>query len=245
MKKLKFFILILTVAALGCSPVYYSPNTQNVPLITQKGEKIVNVCVGSSNANNIFNSVSVFDLQGAYGFTNNLALQLNAGFYGVAKNERGGGGNGKIFETGIGYFAPVDQHFVFEVFGLFGYGSFKNNVSGSASNTVNENISGNIIRYGIQPDFGYKSKNISIAVSSRLLKMNYRGVEGNLIYDGENQINLLEQNSSYYLFEPALTLKAGWEPIKIQLQLGNSFNLTNPDFRQGEAYFTGGIHLKF
>ena len=158
MKKLIIIILVLLILSLGCSPIYYSPNTQNVPLISAKGEKNVSVNAGSSNANSLFNSVSVFDMQGSYGLTNSLAIQLNAGFFNVTKNERGGGGNCKLFETAIGYYVPVNKHFLFETYALLGYGNFKSIVSGPASNTINENISGSLLRYGIQPDFGYKSK---------------------------------------------------------------------------------------
>ncbi|MBP6236010.1 MAG: hypothetical protein KA270_09295 [Saprospiraceae bacterium] len=245
MKKLIIFILGLLILSLGCSPIYYSPNAQNVPLISAKGEKNISVNAGSSNANNLFNSVSVLDLQGSYGITNRLAIQLNAGFFNVSKNERGGGGNGKLFETAIGYYVPVNEHFLFETYALFGFGNFNNIVSGPASNTINENISGSLMRYGIQPDFGYKSKDISVAVSTRLLKLNYFDISGNLTYEGENQVDYLTQNSSYLLFEPALTLRAGWQAFKIQLQLGNSYNLTNVSFRQGKTFFIAGFHLNF
>ena len=47
MKKLIIFILVLLILSLGCSPIYYSPNAQNVPLISAKGEKNVSVNAGS------------------------------------------------------------------------------------------------------------------------------------------------------------------------------------------------------
>lgn len=40
MKKFNLLILPFLFLLASCSPKYYSPNTQNVPLISQQGETI-------------------------------------------------------------------------------------------------------------------------------------------------------------------------------------------------------------
>ena len=72
MKNLKIIIIILAVTVItSCSPKYYVPNTQNVPLISERGETNLTL---SGNGNQV-------EFQGAYGVSDNIALQANAGLF--------------------------------------------------------------------------------------------------------------------------------------------------------------------
>jgi hypothetical protein len=106
-------------------------------------------------------------------------------------------------------------------------------------------ISASVLRYGIQPNFGYKSNNFSAALSSRVVNLTYSNIEGDLIFDGVDQVNYLKDNSSNFLIEPALTLRGGFEKIKLQLQYGYSINLSNNDFTQDKSYLTLGLNFNF
>ena len=84
---------------------------------------------------------------------------------------------------------------------------------------------------------------VSIAVSSRIVSLNYSNIKGDLIFEGTNQTKYLGDNKNYFLLEPALTIKGGFEKIKLQLQYGYSWNLTNSNFKQANALLTLGLNI--
>ena len=224
--------LALVILMAGCNPKFYSPNTQNVPLISEKGETNLTL---SGNPNQV-------EFQGAYGVTDAFAIQVNGGLFIPSDLDNGDGGSGKFFEVGGGYYRPVADNFVFETYGLIGFGNVENHFP---SRSEGRDISANILRFGIQPNFGYKSKYFSAAVSTRLVNLMYNSIDGDLIFDGENQMAYLESNKSNFLFEPALTLRGGFEKLKLQLQFGYSLNLSNSDFRQDKSAMTVGLNFNF
>lgn len=232
-------ILAFAIATLiaGCSPKYYSPNTQNVPLLSERGE--VNLSLAGSG-----NQVEV---QGAYAAGSNFGLQLNGGAFIPKDADNGDGGSGKYIELGAGYFNPLSDKLVFEVYGLLGTGSVENELrSRATTNPVTTGvISANLFRAGIQPNFGFKSKYFSAAVSSRIAHLTYSNIDGDLIYNAVNQEQYLGDNKSNFLIEPALTIRAGVEKVKFQFQLGHSFNLSNSEFRQDNTYATAGLNFRF
>ena len=229
---ISFFLLILIT---GCNPKFYSPNTQNVPLISEKGETNLTL---SANGNQV-------EFQGAHGITDAIAIQANGGLFIPSDLDNGDGGSGKFFEVGVGYYTPVAEGFVFETYGLIGFGNMENHFPSKPEGNTGADISSNIIRFGIQPNFGYKSKYFSAAVSSRFVNLMYTGIEGDLIFGGENQVEYLEANKSNFLIEPALTLRGGLERLKLQLQIGYSLNLSNSDFKQDKTSMTLGLNFNF
>lgn len=237
MKKPTFRLLALACALLsGCNPNYYIPNTQNAPLISAKGETNLTV---SGNANQV-------EFQGAYGAGNNFSIQLNGGLMRPKDQDNGDGGSGKFVEAGLGYFKPLQNNFVFETYGLFGLGSVENHFPSTTTGAVNSGkISANLMRYGIQPVIGYKSKYFSVAGSARVVNLNYSNISGNLIYQNEDQRTYLENHKSNFLIEPALTLRGGIEKVKIQLQFVKSLNLSDSDFKQDTEMMTVGLNFKF
>lgn len=68
-------------------------------------------------------------------------------------------------------------------------------------------------------------------------------MEGDLIFDGVNQVNYLKENNSNFIIEPALTIRGGLEKIKLQLQYGYSMNLSNSTFTQDKGYLTIGLNF--
>jgi hypothetical protein len=237
MKKITLLAVLGCILMTGCNPIFYTPNTQNVPLISQKGETNITL---SGNGNRV-------ELQGAYGVTDGFAVNANGGLFIPANLSNGNGGSGKFMEIGGGYFNPVSNHLVFETYGIIGLGSMENHLPTTVTQNpqTTGNISANIFRYGIQPNFGYKSKYFSAAISSRIVSLNYSNVMGNLIFEGKNQVDYLNENRSSVLLEPALTLKAGLEMVKLQIQYGYSLNLTNSNFRQDNPFLTVGLNFFF
>lgn len=221
----------------SCSPTFYSPNAQHVPLLSQKGETALTL---AGNGNQV-------EFHGAYALTDHFALKANAGWFIPRDLDNGNGGSGKLVELGGGYFQPIHDNWIFEAYGQIGFGGFENHLPSTSVDYPNTkgNISANMLRIGIQPNFGYKSKYFTAALSARIANLSYSKIEGDLIFDNINQANFLKDNNSYYLLEPALTVSGGLEKIKLQWQYGYSLNLTNSNFKQENLFLTIGLNFNF
>jgi hypothetical protein len=65
------------------------------------------------------------------------------------------------------------------------------------------------------------------------------------LFDEVDQVAYLNGLETQFLLEPAITVRAGRDPIKVLAQLGGSRNLTTPDFRQIEKYLAVGVVYSF
>lgn len=236
--KLRNILLILALAAFSaCNPKYYSPNTQNVPLISRQGD--INL-TAAGNGNQV-------ELLAAMGATESLAIMANAGLYIPSDMDNGNGGDGQFGEVGLGYYSVSEDNTIFETYALIGFGALENRMP----STIEENpetegkISANVFRFALQPNFGYKSKNLEMAVSSRFALLSYSNIVGDLIFDGKPQKDYLSENNLGFLVEPAFTVRGGLENVKMQAQFGYSLNVTNSDFRQDKAFMTLGFNFSF
>ena len=233
----QFFLVLMLAIMASCSPKYYTTNTQNVPLISEKGETNLTL---AGNGNQV-------EFQGAYGVGSNIAIQANAGLFIPPDLDNGDGGSGNFFEAGLGYFKPMENHFVFELYGLAGAGSVENHLPSTANINpgTKGDLSANIFRFGLQPNFGFKSKYFSAAVSSRFINLRYSNIDDDLIYNNQDAADYLRENNSLFLIEPALTIRGGLDKIKLQLQVGYSWNVTNENFRQDKEFLTIGLNFNF
>lgn len=100
-------------------------------------------------------------------------------------------------------------------------------------------------RLGTQPSIAYSSDYFEAALSTRIARLHYNNIRGNLMNGEVNEIEYLRENSSSTLPEPAVTLRAGMKNIKLQYQILGSMNLPNPDFKQKKQQHTLGIYLMF
>lgn len=225
--------LVLSVA---CSPKYYVPNTQNVPLIGAQGEGHLTV---AGNANQV-------EVQGAYGLGDALAIQVNGGLVRPGDEDNGNGGSGKLIEGGLGYFLNISPTVLFDVYALAGAGTVENHFPGSVSanpGTTGE-ISANLWRFGIQPSISYHTNNWSISGSARVSRLSFSDITGSLIFDNADQVDYLTTNNSHTLFEPALTLRAGTGRLQLQVQAAKSINITDSNFRQDDRLATVALVLR-
>ncbi|MBP6759581.1 MAG: hypothetical protein KA133_10045, partial [Flavobacterium sp.] len=216
--------LLICVAFAGCGPVYYVPNTQNVPVIKKKGQTNLTLGINSSESTN------GYEFQGAYGLTDKIALQFNIDR--IKSSDDVSNGSGNFIEFGPGYYKNLSKHFVFETYGLLGLGGFKY----EEYNNTPQKINANFFRVAVQPSISFSSKYFIASLSGRVANLNYNSVSGNY-YD----IDYLKAHNSYWLVEPALTLQGGPENVKIFLQFQISENLTNPLFQQDYTLVTFGL----
>ena len=219
MKKLGIGIIVLGVLGLSsCSPKYYVANTQNVPLLSEKGEVDLTV---SGNGDKV-------EFQGAFAITDFLGIKANGGVFIPSDLDNGNGGSGKFGELGIGYFTKLreSENWIFETYAIGGFGTMENHLPSTLEDhpTTTGKISANSFRVGIQPNIGYKSEYFTIALSSRFVHLSYDKIRGDLMFNNTQQTTYLSDHSSNFLIEPALTIKGGFEKIKLQLQYGYSLD---------------------
>lgn len=243
MKKL-FLCSIPVLVLAACSPVYYAPSTQHIPLLTEGEEFTVS---GSYLGTE---SVDAATLRGAYALNSNWGLMAGGSlFFGEDTEDNDSFGNGGYFEAGAGYFTKVSNKFVFETYGLVGLGGMKNRFPQSVQDYpgTDGEIKANLLSIAIQPSFGFKSRYFEAALSLRTSMINYSNIRGNLMMrntDQEavrNQQEYLKDNKGHLLLEPALTIRGGLEFLKIEAQTGGSLNLTNRDFPQDDSWLSIGL----
>lgn len=236
MKSTHILFFISALAITGCSPKYYVPNTQNVPAIGGKGQVNFTLAANSNQT----------ELQAAVGITDKLAIQLNGGYV-PQKNSNGNSGTGKLIEGGLGYYHNFNDKWLFDTYLLAGGGTVENSFPSTVSDNprTNGNISANLFRMGIQPGLTFRKRYFSMTGSARVSSLNYWDIDGNLVFEGDNQQTYLRNNNSNFLIEPALTLRTGFERLKFQLQIMRSFNLTNPGFKQDNTLVSVGLNLHF
>lgn len=235
--RILFFLLVLAAAA--CSPYYYMPVTQNVPLIDEKGAGDITLS-GRPPLQG--------DLSAAYGIGNHFAVKADGSFYHMKRDEQ----EEESFtirraEIGAGYFAEVLDDFVFEVYGFAGMGDVEHVMR---SHVPESSISPDLLHarfdlIGIQPNFGYKSKSWVGVFSARFARLQYQRMHGTLIDEGMKQADYLATHRTHFLIEPAFTVKMGMEKIKFQLQYNYSINATDVFFKQKNSNFSVGINFSW
>ncbi len=226
-------ILATLLACGACAPKYYAPNTHNVPLLERKGDYSAAFALGDSRG----------ELQGAYAVTSDLGLLLNAAHFESSEDEDGDGGKGGLLEVGFGYQTQLDERFQFGVFGLLGGGNVENHFPSTlgANPGTTGILEAGLARFGVQPVIGFRSTYVEAAASMRVLRLRYSDVTGSLVFAGEDQVQLLGSQTHHTLLEPALTLRAGLPTVKLQVQLGWSFNKSHANFRQDEGHLTAAV----
>lgn len=237
MKSLVISLFLIAVVC-SCTPALYIPNSQNVPLLSEQGQTSITAA---------FNG-EIIDLQAAHSVGNNFGLMLNGTIAPEQTNVNGNGGKGNFVELGGGYFKPLNEKFLFEIYGLAGFGKMSNyrGIVSQQPPLDGGHIESKMTRLGIQPAIGFKSKYFSAALSGRFTTLNYMNPKGELYYSGENITERIKNKSNYFLAEPALTLRGGLEKVKVQLQFHQSFNITDKNFpMENDMRATIGLNLLF
>ncbi|MEO6223389.1 MAG: hypothetical protein ABIP90_09070 [Vicinamibacterales bacterium] len=201
---------------------------------------------GQTNLTVVGNANQV-EAQAAYGISDAVALQVNFGRVQPKKEDNGNSGSGRLFEAGLGYFRHVRPSVLFDVYALAGVGTVDNDFpSALAGNPgTTGKISADMTRFSLQPSISFQRRRVSISGSTRLSSLQYRNIEGSLIFGGENQVKYLTDNKSNFLVEPAVTLRVGGEKLRLQVQIVRSVNLSNSDFKQDKSLGTVGLNFNF
>jgi hypothetical protein len=233
-KFLLFFTALITVFSLdSCTHYYYVHNQHNVPLFKEKNE------VRASGAVIQSDEIVGADIQAAYAVTKEAAIMANA----LIVNPGSKDGKGQMYEVGAGYFKPLpsrysilNNKFVFETYGVVGLGNSVNYYDRYPSS-----ISTNLFKGYIQPTIGYTCNFFDLIVSAKIGALHAFGAKRNMAdtafsdlnQNGStigNDLNILSRNSTSFLFEPAFTIRLGYEYVKAHFQVGTS--VMTGDLRQ-------------
>jgi len=253
MMKNKLLLVVVSGSLLltGCSypHYYYSPNIQNVPLYDSANIFSGQVAVGAGIVNRCL------ELQAGYSLPYNLAV--TAGFM--------TGGNNRsfsqvsdfskltYFEVAFGHYKVFRNIGIFELYGGYGHNSQRHafsyvDYSGPYSfdrlpdGTADMSYS----KIFIQSDIGVKVDWFEAAFSCRISNLNFKDINSYETVHHLDEVNILRQNASPWLLEPAFTFRGGGKSVRGQMQVGIAARLTNPDlFLLTETFrISMGLHIK-
>lgn len=230
MNKNVLTLACLTMLASSCGHSYYVPNLQNVPLFRQAGDNLVVLSSGSA----MNDGSMMLDAQGAYAITDHLVL---SGAYLSTLQESSSDpeldyNKGSMYEFGAGFYTPIGKIGSFGFLGGWGsgkqrhqYHSYTNDFdfmhetepileTGQASIKYNQLFA--------QTSIGFATKTIDLAFSTRLNRVSYNNVHYQIDEEGYEffMLQRLTTGTDFWWVEPALTLRLGYSPVKLQLQIG-------------------------
>lgn len=237
-----FTIIIGSILMVSCTHYYYVPPTQNVPLFKEKNEVRVNA--------NVSNDIGTgTDIQAAYAFSKQFALMAN---YSTVKDEaEDANGKGSYFDMAIGYYKPIQKHFVFEVYGGIGKSNQHHQYTNETYQYYEASKGGtselSFIKVFIQPAFGITSNAFDVAVALPLSNVSFRNIKNGTTAGSTNDqmLKAISANKNSLLFEPSLTVRGGWKYLKIQLQVLASKKLNDPELSFFDYRSSVGLSFAF
>lgn len=200
-------ILFILVMFSGCTQYYYVPNIQNVPLFKEKDEYRLTIATGAGDES------TCTEVQTALSVTDKIGVMVN---FMTAKGENSSNensANGNFLEAAVGYYKPVEKAGVFEVYGGIGGSNQHHHYSDSGTSDLSS------LRFFVQPSYGFTFDPVDIAFSTRLSALSFVNTDNyvlrnTVLYDKVNSLS----HQTHLLLEPALTIRAGWKNVKLQLQ---------------------------
>lgn len=231
MKSIFFFLVLgsLLIIADSCAPIYV-PSTINTPALREKGDAMG--AVHLSNA---------LELQGAYAVDSHFLVMGAFQSYKIDPTSINwsngtitttGGSRSNMFEFGGGYFNRFgkNENGLFEVLAGGGIGY---------SNTSDERYHGFVQKGFLQPGIGFAHKNIQAIFTLRpsLVRIDNKNHSEN---------SGIKNPASQLFAEPAITLRAGADLVKFNLQMGIAIPKDNTfPYDYSPLRITAGMVFKF
>lgn len=243
-------LFIFATLVFGCNPVFYSPPAQNVPLLSQKGELAV------SGGGILTDRAQGGNFQGAYSVAPHIGLVAGGTFHAASRDssKRAYKFNQGLINVGAGYFTHISTKFIFEVYGLLGYGWMNHFEPATLKEhpETNGRMKADLFNVAIQPAVGFKSKNFEAAISIKAGVINYSNIQGQLIanffdflhYPQIDMQAFYRKNRHVYLYEPALTFLVGADRIKLRTQFGLSRSSIKESYPNDDFWVTAGLSFR-
>lgn len=204
----------------GCSPVPYANVGLNVPMLKEKGEVNLNASYGNTD------DAEGIALQAAAAVDSSLSIM--ASFY-LLKNVSNSDweGRGNYFEFGAGKFGKVSENgkFIYDAHLGLGFAGIKNE-SGNSSLDVN------FIKPFLQGSIGFNHKIIDVALTSRFAVVNFTDYTfrfDDVTYSAE-ATEFFKENKRKFVFEPGITVRVGYEAIRLSIQFCTSTFTVEEEF---------------
>lgn len=231
-----FFPACAALALSSCSHTYYLPTSPNVPLFKEKNEVQANGSLGYDGT-----GIGSKQAQVAYSVTNHFAVTgTYADFHGGDQN-RFDYGQAQYYEMTAGYFKPIHNQLVFDVFGGYGYCQQYHQFS------VYETASLDFHKLIVRPTIGYTSNYFDVAFTSSINHLSYNNASINIIRS-KNDLELiqkLDRAKNIFLFEPSMMYRLGWKYVKFQAQWSITVPLNHHDLDLNSGQVSAGLSFAF
>jgi hypothetical protein len=236
-------LLMLSAASLlSCSPLIYSNVGHNTPMFNEKGEFAINGSYAEAWNPDGFTETQGIALQAAYAIDDQWAAI--GSFYSLknaveADDTYNWEGNGTYWEIGGGRYGKLGMDWLaYEVFGGFGSASIKNEDYLSP-----DYLNINFTKPFIQPSIGFVNRYVDVIFTPRIGYVIFADPSFNF---GSGEI-AYEIPKDGIVFEPGVTLRAGYESIKLQVQYNYSTysygSSTELNAGANNTYISIGLHL--
>lgn len=247
---LPFLCFVIPFLISSCSSKFYAPTTAITPLLREKGETQFSGHFGAGDE--IDKSLQ---LQAAWAFDSNLAIAANI-YAAEGGNKLGNSnyGNGSQLELAAGYFCPITSKLSYELYGGLAMGKASNHFlrtySSDSLGTTSfpYQIDNNCFKPFVQGNIGYRSTYFDAILHLRAgylsigqLDENFPIVDPSYKTQANDDIDLIKKHPNSFLIEPGFTLRAGYEPIKLQLHLGWSINSNGSHYPQEGGIVSLGV----
>lgn len=221
------FLIVGVLLFCACAPTYI-PNARHVPLISEQGQLNLGAAV-----------LPGLEVQSAYGISDQLAVMGNASFRSTSSTTNENYSRQNYGELAVGYFNNLETNLLFEVYGGYGFGASSSRYDSNSSLGVSYNDSGNYGKVFIQPNIGFSSQFLDLALSGRMAYVAFNNFETNRTLDN--------YSTSAVFFEPALVTKLGYDPFKFVAMLGMNIPLDQPNSRFAPNFplFTVSLGMQF
>lgn len=237
MQKIYLSLLFVAVVVLNaCSPVFYQPNTANIPMLTELDEHRFAATYTSGAGDGL-------EMQYAGTIGPNMALMLN-GMYLSNGDTSNFNGYGSLIEAGLGFYSPMGKRFNFNLFAGFGAGNAK------IQKETNNQASFGYYRYFFQPSIGFRSKYFEIGFAPRVCGIDFDDVN-NSLFDEVHRSSLTEFSRKLpIVIEPSMVIRSGYKNVMFQLSFNEVLWLNKPEFAYNFSDFVSssislGICLRF
>ncbi len=254
MKNLALLIGLYVLLFSACTPTYYAPGTMAAPGLKEKGDIKIGVHSSSSSDSESSSQGTGFDLELAYSPIENLGLLYHSNSFsdGFSNpvNERSGPygipvydyisyvAKGSIHNLGAGYYKNLNPDWIWESYATAGLGSFE-----IKSKETSRNITADLRKMSLQTGVLFRKSFFEFGATYGLSTLSYNNIQGEIINFNDSQNNYLTQRSNHLLSNFASTLRLGYKPVKIQMQIGATKNLSHDDFKMNDAYASLGLFL--
>jgi hypothetical protein len=236
-------LMVSAVSLLSCSPVIYSNVGQNTPMFTEQGEFALNGSYAMAGSpDDLMTGSHGFSLQAAYAIDDHWAAI--GSLYSIKNREAADetnywDGNGTYWEIGGGRYGKLGMDWLaYEVFGGLGFASIKNDAYLSP-----DYLNINFTKPFIQPSIGFVHKYVDVIFTPRIGYVIFSDPSYNF---GSGEI-AYEIPKDGIVFEPGVTLRGGYQGVKLQVQYNYSTYSygSNADLQAGvyNNYFSIGLHL--